>query len=213
MEYKDYYKILGVDKNADDKAIKKAYRQLARQYHPDKNPGDKTAEQRFKEISEAYEVLSDADKRKKYDRFGAQWQQYERAGVNPDDMRGFGQSGGRTVSPEEYEQMFGGMAGNGNGGFSDFFETLFGGAAGTPRRNTQGTPFDGRPTRPVAAKTWKRRCRSRWKKLSAGPRVRSSATASDGWRSTSPPGYALARVCGLAARAARAMVAPPAISI
>lgn len=148
MEYKDYYKVLGVDKNADEKAIKKAYRQLARKYHPDKNPGDKEAEQRFKEISEAYAVLSDAEKRKKYDRFGAQWQQYERAGVNPDDMRGFGGFGqggyGRSVSPEEFEQMFGGMGGNANG-FSDFFETLFGGA-GT-RRNTYGTPFDGQSTR------------------------------------------------------------------
>ncbi|MCB0114068.1 MAG: J domain-containing protein, partial [Caldilineaceae bacterium] len=152
MDYKDYYKVLGVSKSADESEIKKAYRKLARQYHPDVNPGDKQAEQRFKEISEAYAVLSDADKRKKYDRFGAQWQQYERAGVNPDDIGGgfggfggggFGGNGGysRSMSPEEFNQMFGG--GNA-GGFSDFFESLFGGGApGTRTRGAQGTPFEG----------------------------------------------------------------------
>jgi curved DNA-binding protein len=145
MDYKDYYQVLGVAKNASEKEIKSAYRTLARQYHPDKNPGDKAAEQRFKEVSEAYTVLSDPDKRKKYDRFGAQWQQYERAGVNPEDMGGFGGFGGfgggqgRTVSPEEFEQMFGGGGSRGNGDFSDFFESLFGGGAGT----RQGTPFEG----------------------------------------------------------------------
>jgi curved DNA-binding protein len=143
MEYKDYYSILGVPKNADEKAIKKAYRKLARQYHPDVNPGDKDAERKFKEINEAYTVLSDPDKRKKYDRFGAQWEQYERAGVNPDDFAwgGFGQPGGRaqqrTVTPDEFEQMFGGM------GFSDFFESLFGG--GRPRTESpRSTGFGGR---------------------------------------------------------------------
>lgn len=158
MNYKDYYQILGVSKNADEAEIKKIYRKLARQYHPDVNPGDKAAEQRFKEISEAYAVLSDPEKRKKYDRFGAQWQQYERAGVNPEDMGGFGGFGGfggngstRTVTPEEFEQMFGGFGrgGGGSSGFSDFFEGLFGGAApGTRQRSTGGTPFEGFSTRP-----------------------------------------------------------------
>jgi curved DNA-binding protein len=146
MEFKDYYQILGVPKNASEKEIKSAYRKLARQYHPDVNPGDKTAEQRFKEMSEAYTVLSDPDKRKKYDRFGAQWQQYERAGVNPEDMGGFGGFGGgqtRNVSPEEFEQMFGGFGRRGNGDFSDFFESLFGGGAGTRQGTRQGTPFEG----------------------------------------------------------------------
>ena len=78
MEVKDYYEILGVPRSADEKEIKKAFRKLAQQYHPDKNPGDATAEQKFKEINEAYTVLSDADKRAKYDRFGSQWEQYER---------------------------------------------------------------------------------------------------------------------------------------
>ena len=71
MDYKDYYKTLGVDKGADEKEIKKAYRRLARQFHPDMNPGDKAAEARFKEINEANEVLSDAEKRRKYDELGS----------------------------------------------------------------------------------------------------------------------------------------------
>ena len=134
MKVQDYYQTLGVSKNADEKTIKKAYRKLARQYHPDVNPGDKAAEERFKAINEAYEVLGDSEKRQKYDQFGAQWQQYERAGGRPEDFNwsqwasqpgGRGQSYTRTVSPEEFAQMFGG--GSGSGGFSDFFETLFGG--------------------------------------------------------------------------------------
>ncbi len=146
MEYKDYYKTLGVSRSADEKEIKKAFRKLAQQYHPDKNPGDKSAEARFKEINEAYTVLSDPDKRAKYDKFGAQWEQYERAGGRPEDFNwgGMGGAGGqpggpytRTITPEEFEQMFGGMGGMGGGmggagagGFSSFFDALFGGAAG-----------------------------------------------------------------------------------
>jgi curved DNA-binding protein len=131
MEYKDYYKILGVDRNATEKEIKQAYRKLARQYHPDVNPGDKAAEERFKEINEAYEVLSDPEKRKKYDQFGAYWQQFTRAGGRPEDFdwsrwTATGPGGQRvytrTVTPEELEEIFGGL-----GGFSDFFQTLFGG--------------------------------------------------------------------------------------
>lgn len=130
MEYKDYYKTLGVKKNADADEIKKAYRKMARKFHPDVNQGDKAAEEKFKDINEAYEVLSDEDKRAKYDRFGAEWQQYSRAGGNPNDFN-WGAWGGqpgqtqyRSVSPEEFEQMFG--RGAGGGGFSDFFEMLFG---------------------------------------------------------------------------------------
>ncbi len=98
MEYKDYYKILGVSKDADDKAIKRAYRQLARQYHPDKNPGDKKAEETFKEINEAYEVLGDADNRSKYDRLGRNYHRYQQMGGNPSDF--------------DYSQWFGGGGSN-----------------------------------------------------------------------------------------------------
>src|ERR1700751_5944630 len=79
MDFKDYYSTLGVAKTATEKEIKQAYRKLARKYHPDVNPGDKTAETRFKEINEAYEILGDSAKRKKYDELGANWRMYEQA--------------------------------------------------------------------------------------------------------------------------------------
>lgn len=141
MEYKDYYKILGVSKTADEKEIKKAYRKLARQYHPDLNPGDTAAENRFKEINEAYEALSDAEKRKMYDQFGSQWQQYQRGGGNPNDFwrqwqSNQGTSGGyrQTINAEQFEQMFGSTG----GGFSDFFEALFGSMGGAGGFNHAG---------------------------------------------------------------------------
>ena len=81
MDFKDYYSTLGVAKTATEKEIKQAYRKLARKHHPDVNPGDKSAETRFKEINEAYEVLGDPDKRKKYDELGANWRAYEQAGA------------------------------------------------------------------------------------------------------------------------------------
>jgi curved DNA-binding protein len=138
MDVKDYYQVLGVGKTASTEEIKKAYRKLARKYHPDVNPGDPAAEERFKDINEAYEVLSDSDKRQKYDRWGSQWQQYERAGGAADDFDwsqwasagapGGGRTYSQTISPEEFEQIFGGQA----GGYSDFFETLFGGRSRRP---------------------------------------------------------------------------------
>ncbi len=120
MDYKDYYKILGVQRGANADDIKKAFRKLARKYHPDVNPGDKKAEEKFKEINEAYEVLSDADKRKKYDTLGPNWQ--EQFGPNFSSTRRANPFGGRT-SPFGYDTMAG--AGD-NSQFSDFFEVLFG---------------------------------------------------------------------------------------
>src|SRR6185295_4440398 len=81
MDFKDYYSTLGVAKTATAKEIKQAYRKLARKHHPDVNPKDKSAEAKFKEINEAYEVLGDPDKRKKYDELGANWRAYEQAGA------------------------------------------------------------------------------------------------------------------------------------
>ena len=128
MKYKDYYQILGINKTATKEDIKKAYRKLARKYHPDVNPEDKVAGEKFREINEAHEVLSDPEKRKKYDQFGSKWQQYEQSGGKPEDFnwgQWQSQPGSsytyRTVSPEEFEELFGGA-----GGYSDFFETLFG---------------------------------------------------------------------------------------
>lgn len=125
MEFKDYYKILGVEKNSTQEEIKKAYRKLALKYHPDKNPNDKAAEEKFKEITEANEVLSDPEKRKKYDQLGANWKQYERAGGASDDW--FRQySSGQGGSSFRFEGDLGDLFGN-LGGFSDFFESFFGG--------------------------------------------------------------------------------------
>jgi len=141
MDYKDYYKVLEVERNASQDDIKKAFRRLARKYHPDVNKDDKNAEERFKEINEANEVLSDTEKRQKYDQFGVHWQQYERAGGSPEDFNWdswrnpFGGGGGQTrqVSQEDLEQIFGNLGDRGGmGGFSDFFETLFGGRGQAP---------------------------------------------------------------------------------
>jgi len=132
MEYKDYYKILGVDKTASEEEIKKAYRKLAIKYHPDKNKGDKEAENKFKEIAEAYEVLKDPEKRKKYDALGANWKQYQDAGsYGPWNFGGFGERGGFEFEGD-FNDFFG-------GGFSDFFQSFFGGGFGrTGRARTAG---------------------------------------------------------------------------
>jgi curved DNA-binding protein len=141
MEYKDYYRILEVDKNADTKTIKQAYRRLARKYHPDVNPGDKAAEERFKEINEAHEVLSDPEKRKRYDQLGTDYQRWQQMGGDP---RGFnwsqwfasGQPAGRRVHVEygDLGDLFGGP-----GGFSDFFQAIFGGMGGGAQTSQRGS--------------------------------------------------------------------------
>jgi curved DNA-binding protein len=137
MEYQDYYKVLGVDKGASDKDIKRAYRRLARKYHPDVNPDDKQAEEHFKELNEAYQVLSDPEKRQKYDRLGADWYRYQQQGGRPDDFdwsRWASSSGGRPggfrVHYGSPEDLFGGSQSAGAGSFSDFFSRIFGGQPG-----------------------------------------------------------------------------------
>ncbi|PYR78569.1 MAG: molecular chaperone DnaJ [Acidobacteria bacterium] len=155
MEFKDYYATLGVSKTASEKEVKQAFRKLARKFHPDVNPADKSAESKFKEINEAYEVLGDPDKRKKYDELGANWRLYEQAqqqgrpwpgaqyggggfeGFGGDDSGGTwtinmggGPGGYRTMSEEEMRDMFGTAD-----PFSDFFRTFFGGSE--PRAGRQ----------------------------------------------------------------------------
>ena len=115
MEYIDYYKILGVSKNATEKDIKKAYRKLARKYHPDVNPNDAEAERKFKQVNEANEVLGDPEKRKKYDQYGKDWQHAE------EFERAKRQQPARGRTSQQYSGDFGG------GDFSDFFEAMFGG--------------------------------------------------------------------------------------
>jgi len=124
--YKDYYKILGIEKGAGEKEIKQAYRKLARKYHPDVNPGDKRSEDRFKEVSEAYEVLSDPEKRTKYDQFGEHWQSAQQGGPG-----GFpGQTYGTPGQEINFDL----------GGMGDLFESLFGDKARSGRR---GAPQKG----------------------------------------------------------------------
>src|SRR5690242_6663037 len=123
MDYKDYYKVLGVERNASEEDIRKAYRKLAMQYHPDRNPNDKQAEERFKEINEAYQVLSDSEKRSHYDRLGSDYSNWQRRGAPGDfdwgQYQGF--PGGVRVEYGDLDDLFGGA-----GGFSDFFRTIFG---------------------------------------------------------------------------------------
>ncbi len=123
MEFKDYYKTLGIDKQASADDIRKAYRKLAKKYHPDKNPNDKTAEEKFKELSEAYEVLKDPEKRKKYDTLGANWKQYQNAG-GPNQNFNQSRHGGNYQFSGNFNDLFGNV-----GGFSDFFESFFGGGS------------------------------------------------------------------------------------
>lgn len=129
MEYKDYYKILGVERGASAEEIKKAFRKMALKYHPDRNPGKKDAEEKFKDLNEAYEVLQDPQKRARYDQLGQSYSQWQQAGGAPggfnwnDWAAQSGGMGGR-VNVENLDDLFGGL-----GGFSDFFQAIFGGAA------------------------------------------------------------------------------------
>jgi len=147
MEFKDYYATLGVPKTATEKEIKQAFRKMARKSHPDVNPGDKSAETRFKEINEAYEVIGDPEKRKKYDELGSNWKMYEQAqragggaaagGFDPSQWSanmggGGGQGSYRTMTPDEMRDLFGN-----EDPFSDFFHAFFSGS-GEPEMRGRG---------------------------------------------------------------------------
>jgi curved DNA-binding protein len=138
MEYKDYYQVLGIHKTASPGEVKRAYRSLAIKYHPDKNQGNKSAEEKFKEISEANEVLSDPEKRKQYDKLGANWKQYQNAGFNPNSQPG----GSRRYS---YETNGGSGDYFDPSGFSDFFESFFGGGRGQQSRGFRSADFEAPP--------------------------------------------------------------------
>ncbi len=146
--YKDYYRILGVERNASEKEIKAAFRRLARKYHPDVNPGDKSSEEKFKEVSEAHEVLSDKNKRKRYDQFGQYWEQMGSQGPQSGAPPGWD---GFVFDFGDYSRG-GGARGEridlgGESGFSDFFEMLFGAGrpgGGAATRRTARAPAKGR---------------------------------------------------------------------
>ena len=139
MEYKDYYEVLGVDRKASQDEIKKIYRKLAMKYHPDKNPNNKEAEEKFKEMNEAHQVLSDPEKRARYDQLGSSYSQWQQRGA-PGDFNwgdwsgGTPRGGGRRARREDMGDIFGGAGGM--GGMSDFFEAMFGmgGGMGTGAR-------------------------------------------------------------------------------
>ncbi len=145
MEFKDYYETLGVSSNADKKVIQQTFRQLARQYHPDVNPGNKEAEEKFKTINEAYQVLSDAEQRKKYDQLRVQYQQWQQAGGRQEEydwQNGSPQpsqgAGIRYGNPEDMEDLFGSES-----PYSDFFNNIF----GQERRSSSGRSMPPRPRR------------------------------------------------------------------
>lgn len=130
MEFVDYYKVLGINKTATEAEIKNAYRKLARKLHPDLNPSDKEAKQKFQQVNEANEVLSDPEKRKKYDEYGKDWKHaeaYQRAGARPG---GQSRGGGSAFD-------YSGMGGGGEGDFSDFFESMFGRSSGSGRSSAR----------------------------------------------------------------------------
>jgi molecular chaperone DnaJ len=140
MEFRDYYKVLGVERKASDAEIKSAFRKLARKFHPDVNPNNKEAEAKFKELNEAYQVISDPEKRKKYDELGADWEH----GVSQEEMmRRYAQQQSAAGASGAAGADFGG----GGGDFSDFFSQFFGGGGGGRGGFARGSSGRGRAPR------------------------------------------------------------------
>ena len=153
MAFIDYYKILGVDKTIPQKDVKKAYLKRAKQFHPDLHPDDPKAQAKFQALQEAYDVIGDPEKRKKYDQYGEQWKQADAFGAGG---FGGGQGGGNPFGGFDFSGFSGGA-----GGFSDFFESLFG------RKGRQGeglgetaSPSSGKPSSHPSAESSCRRLKS-----------------------------------------------------
>jgi curved DNA-binding protein len=162
MEYRDYYKILGVPRTASADKIKSAYRKLAMQYHPDRNPGDKQAEERFKEINEAYQVLSDPQKRSRFDQLGEDYSKWQQNGA-PGSYDWGRWSAGPGVQEVNLDDLFG------SGAFSDFFRSIFGGATvgqGLRGRTARAVPSTQQPV-PISLKE---ACTGTRRMLQAGSR-------------------------------------------
>ena len=145
MDFKDYYKILGVSKTSSSKEIKQAFRKLARKYHPDKNPGDSSSEQRFKDINEANEILTNPEKRQKYEALRTNWSMYGSPRRGGQDHFNPGRRGSnvRTLTPEEMENLFKTM-----GSGSDFFSTFFGSQFGNGENIREFRSSKNKPSRP-----------------------------------------------------------------
>lgn len=138
MEYKDYYAVLGVKRQATDKEIRQAFRRLARQYHPDINPNNKPAEEHFKEINEAYEVLSDPEKRRRYEEMGADWERYQQYQQARPQAQGSGGFSAQRMRSEDLDDLFGEES-----PYSSFFEQIFG--RGRPAQGGRRSPAGGMP--------------------------------------------------------------------
>lgn len=139
MAYKDYYRTLGIDKQATEKDIKKAYRKLATEYHPDKTKGNKAKEEKFKEISEAYQVLGNAEKRKQYDALGSDWEQFQQSGSSFEEFMEMKRRYRQQAQDGAYQRSSGASYGSGTD-FSDIFESFFGNRRGGHAGRQEGFP-------------------------------------------------------------------------
>ena len=147
MDYQDYYKTLGVDRKAGEEEIKRAYRKLAMKYHPDRNPGNKQSEEKFKEINEAYQVLSDPQKRGRYDQLGETYNQYQQHGGSPGGFNWEDWYTSRPVGGNVHVE-YGDINDILGGGFSEFFNRIFGGAAGSSRTRARQEVYRSKPAPP-----------------------------------------------------------------